>query len=47
MCKKLISIDYRGYAYDCDFNQMLNMNLGSSKNKYILEILNLVYLKRR
>ena len=33
MCKKLISIDYRGYVYDCDFNQMLNMNLGSSKNK--------------
>ena len=28
MCKKLISIDYRGYVYDCDFNQMLNMNLG-------------------
>ena len=33
MCKKLISIDYRGYVYDCDFNQMLNMNLGSNKNK--------------
>ena len=33
MCKKLISIDYRGYVYDCDFNQMLNMNLGSSENK--------------
>ena len=33
MCKKLISIDYQGYVYDCDFNQMLNMNLGSSKNK--------------
>ena len=33
MCKKLISIDYQGYVYDCDFNQMLNMNLGSSENK--------------
>ena len=33
MCKKLISIDYQGYVYDCDFNQMLNMNLGSNKNK--------------
>ena len=33
MCKKLISIDYQGYIYDCDFNQMLNMNLGSSENK--------------
>ncbi len=24
MCKSLISIDYQGYLYDCDFNQMLN-----------------------
>lgn len=27
MCKTLISIDYQGYVYDCDFNQMLNMPL--------------------
>ncbi len=25
MCKTLISIDYQGYIYDCDFNQMLNL----------------------
>jgi radical SAM/Cys-rich protein len=25
MCRDLISMDYRGYLYDCDFNQMLDM----------------------
>jgi radical SAM/Cys-rich protein len=27
MCRSLISIDWQGYAYDCDFNQMLDMPL--------------------
>lgn len=27
MCRNLISVDYRGYVYDCDFNQMLGMPL--------------------
>ena len=27
MCKSLLSIDWQGYLYDCDFNQMLNMPL--------------------
>lgn len=25
MCRSLISIDWRGYLYDCDFNQMLGL----------------------
>lgn len=25
MCRSLISIDWQGYVYDCDFNQMLDM----------------------
>jgi len=25
MCKRIVSVDYFGYVYDCDFNQMLNM----------------------
>ncbi|MEO8839420.1 MAG: arsenosugar biosynthesis radical SAM (seleno)protein ArsS [Herbaspirillum sp.] len=25
MCRSLISIDWQGYLYDCDFNQMLNL----------------------
>jgi radical SAM/Cys-rich protein len=27
MCRNLISIDWRGYVYDCDFNQMLDLPL--------------------
>jgi radical SAM/Cys-rich protein len=27
MCRSLISVDYRGYVYDCDFNQMLGIPL--------------------
>lgn len=29
MCRNLISVDYRGYVYDCDFNQMLGMPLAA------------------
>ncbi len=25
MCRNLLSVDWRGYLYDCDFNQMLGM----------------------
>lgn len=27
MCRNLLSIDYKGFLYDCDFNQMLDMPL--------------------
>lgn len=27
MCRSLISVDWQGYVYDCDFNQMLNLPL--------------------
>jgi radical SAM/Cys-rich protein len=27
MCRSLVSIDWQGYAYDCDFNQMLGLPL--------------------
>ncbi len=30
MCRSLISVDYLGYLYDCDFNQMLHMPLGAT-----------------
>ena len=29
MCRDLVSVDYRGYVYDCDFNQMLGLPLGN------------------
>ena len=25
MCRNLISVDWRGFVYDCDFNQMLDL----------------------
>ncbi|MGH8549241.1 MAG: arsenosugar biosynthesis radical SAM (seleno)protein ArsS [Methylococcales bacterium] len=28
MCRTTLSVDWQGYVYDCDFNQMLNMPLG-------------------
>ena len=33
MCRTLISVDWQGYLYDCDFNQMLGLpaNLGGEK----------------
>ena len=27
MCKSLVSVDWQGYLYDCDFNQMLGIRL--------------------
>jgi radical SAM/Cys-rich protein len=33
MCKSLISVDWLGYVYDCDFNQMLGIGLGAGKGK--------------
>jgi radical SAM/Cys-rich protein len=27
MCRDLLSVDWRGYVYDCDFNQMLDLPL--------------------
>ena len=33
MCKNLISVDWQGYLYDCDFNQMLDLPLLIDGNK--------------
>jgi radical SAM/Cys-rich protein len=30
MCRNLLSVDYRGYVFDCDFNQMLDLPLKHS-----------------
>lgn len=30
MCKSLLSVDWQGYVYDCDFNQMLEMPMVST-----------------
>ena len=31
MCRSLISIDWQGYVYDCDFNQMLDLPMASAR----------------
>lgn len=31
MCRSLVSVDWQGYVYDCDFNQMLRMPLGGRR----------------
>ena len=41
MCKSLISIDYQGYVYDCDFNQMLKMNMNGNIKKHISALSNI------
>ena len=28
MCRSLLSVDWQGYVYDCDFNQMLDLPMG-------------------
>ena len=28
MCRSLVSVDWQGYLYDCDFNQMLGLSIG-------------------
>ena len=41
MCKSLISIDYLGFVYDCDFNQMLGLNMSKNNKKHINEIIDM------
>jgi len=40
MCKSLISIDWQGYVYDCDFNQMLELPLADAERVHISDISN-------
>lgn len=39
MCKSLISVDWQGMVYDCDFNQMLEMPLGGGEPVHIADLL--------
>ncbi len=40
MCKSMLSVDWQGFLYDCDFNQMLDLPVGlSSKKKHISDCL--------
>lgn len=33
MCRQLVSVDWRGYLYDCDFNQMLDLPLENEQGQ--------------
>jgi radical SAM/Cys-rich protein len=41
MCRNLISVDWRGFVYDCDFNQMLGlpMTRGAKDRVHLSELL--------
>jgi len=38
MCKSLLSVDWQGYVYDCDFNQMLDLPL-TGKSMHLSQLL--------
>jgi radical SAM/Cys-rich protein len=35
MCRNLISVDWRGFVYDCDFNQMLDLPLKHGRHSRV------------
>ncbi|MAY84959.1 MAG: radical SAM protein [Flavobacteriales bacterium] len=35
MCRNTISVDWQGYLYDCDFNQMLEMKVEQSAGQHL------------
>ncbi len=40
MCRTLLSVDWRGYVFDCDFNQMLDLPLGDvSSGRHLSELI--------
>ena len=39
MCRSLLSVDWRGYAYDCDFNQMLEMPLKGDRRPHLSDLM--------
>jgi len=32
MCRTMVSVDWQGYLYDCDFNQMLKLPMGGQRS---------------
>ena len=45
MCRRLISVDWQGFLYDCDFNQMLDLPLlASDRRRHIRDLLSTLTL---
>jgi len=38
MCRTTLSVDWQGFVYDCDFNQMLRLPLGANQRTHITEV---------
>jgi radical SAM/Cys-rich protein len=38
MCRHLVSVDWQGRIYDCDFNQMLGLPYRGSKERYLWDL---------
>jgi len=39
MCRSLLSVDWQGYVYDCDFNQMLDLPVLGKAQTHLTELL--------
>lgn len=35
MCRSILSVDWQGFLYDCDFNQMLNLPVAAPERRHI------------
>jgi radical SAM/Cys-rich protein len=45
MCRRLLSVDWQGFLYDCDFNQMLDLPLlASDRRRHIRDLLSALTL---
>jgi radical SAM/Cys-rich protein len=38
MCRSTVSVDWQGFLYDCDFNQMLDLPLANSTRTHVSDI---------
>ena len=38
MCRSLVSVDWEGNLYDCDFNQMLGLQWHQGKPRYLWDL---------
>jgi radical SAM/Cys-rich protein len=47
MCRHLASVDWQGYLYDCDFNQMLRMRIGGARGLHIKDATDADLIERR
>lgn len=47
MCRSTLSVDWEGYLYDCDFNQMLELNVDPSLSTHISEYDESAFADRR